>query len=669
MKLTFEGLFPFKTEQSIVLGEQHGLFLITGKNYDMAGNNGSGKSSIVDILSYSLYGKTARDIYIDSIWHEGNKKGKAILELDKDFIVQRGYDGVFINNKKYDTKAANELIINKIGLDFNSFLSSVYFVQGTFGFALKSDNEKKAILTKLLNLEKWDERKKKVSEKIEQLEVVLFNLKENISFINGQKSNLEQQRDSYSKTINKWENEHIQSLNCKEKELSELKLSILIPIDEIHKKLDELSDLHKSTNLQYNKEGEALTNELSSVVSTKLSELTELKKELNEKYNKKILDFKNKYSIVINQIGNSEKTMIELGRNLKQVDDNLNKLKLKQCPTCNQNVNEDIYTSLSNQYIKTKFDIGESLKKEYLTYSELCVEKENKEKEIKELQEELKSSIADILLLEKEEEDKLNKEKEEIKNKIYNLRNEQNNFIDKIVSEQEQLNNQILLYKKLELLEKEINNKKKETNPYIDLRVTTINELDKVNKDILLLEEDKKDCEALLMYYTEIKKIFSDTGVKSFIFDSIIPEFEELANIYCREISNGQIGIRFDTQTQLKSGTVKEKFNILVEDNKGEREFNAWSGGEKKRMSIAIDLALATILQGSNRYFNFIIFDELFDALDITGIYTVLNLLTSIESQKSIYIITQNEDIRDLFDKDKIIYVEKKYGESNIIQL
>jgi DNA repair exonuclease SbcCD ATPase subunit len=82
--------------------------------------------------------------------------------------------------------------------------------------------------------------------------------------------------------------------------------------------------------------------------------------------------------------------------------------------------------------------------------------------------------------------------------------------------------------------------------------------------------------------------------------------------------------------------------------------FNSLSGGEKKRISLGVMLALndLLVLSGKERS-NLIFFDEIADSLDeegVKGLLELIHLLTK-ETNKKLFIITHNDYFVSLLEE------------------
>ena len=132
------------------------------------------------------------------------------------------------------------------------------------------------------------------------------------------------------------------------------------------------------------------------------------------------------------------------------------------------------------------------------------------------------------------------------------------------------------------------------------------------------------------------------------------------------KLTSGHIEVKFNTQATLKSGETREKFSIEISNQDGGQEYSANSGGERKRIDLAINLALQDLVASrSNKRINIAMFDEIFDSLDETGIEQVIELLQELSKEKSsIFVISHNEHLKSYFTN--VITITKKDGFSTL---
>lgn len=144
---------------------------------------------------------------------------------------------------------------------------------------------------------------------------------------------------------------------------------------------------------------------------------------------------------------------------------------------------------------------------------------------------------------------------------------------------------------------------------------------------------------------------FSESGLIKYIIRNILDFFNSRSNYYLTSLSKGKFIIEFD-----------DSLNETI-FNEGESSFfDSMSGGEKKRVSLAVMLALndLLLLTGKERS-NLIFFDEVADTLDGQGVVSLFEVLNNISKEKKILVITHNDEFISLLQNEADnFYVEKR---------
>ena len=133
---------------------------------------------------------------------------------------------------------------------------------------------------------------------------------------------------------------------------------------------------------------------------------------------------------------------------------------------------------------------------------------------------------------------------------------------------------------------------------------------------------------------------FSEQGLVKYVIRNILDFFNERSNYYLSVLTGGLLSISFD---ELLSETIKS--------NGGHVFFEALSGGEKKKVSLAVMLSLndLLVLSGKNRS-NLVFFDEVADSLDQEGIKGLHELLKDITEKRKVFIISHNNYLTSLIE-------------------
>ena len=188
--LTLKSFLSYREKQVLDFTKFH-VALISGEN-------GNGKSSILDAVTFALF-SMARGV-------EGNKKGLGDLVSNGDsflsvslqfvqdgsrFRIMRTYDkikrssnmllqlekdGDFVNISESTIRETNKKIEDIIHMNYETFITSSFVMQGRSDyFTAKNPTERIEILREMLNLNIYEKAREKVKEKLREAE---FEIKE-----------------------------------------------------------------------------------------------------------------------------------------------------------------------------------------------------------------------------------------------------------------------------------------------------------------------------------------------------------------------------------------------------------------------------------------------------------------------------------------------------------
>jgi len=153
-------------------------------------------------------------------------------------------------------------------------------------------------------------------------------------------------------------------------------------------------------------------------------------------------------------------------------------------------------------------------------------------------------------------------------------------------------------------------------------------------------------------------KGFGNAGLPSLMMDAIVPQISTSANKYLETLADGDIKVTFDTQSKLKSGESRDKLamELCIEGVQGSRP----SGGQKRKISIAVDLALMDLVASrEHSAIDFLGMDEVLDGLDAAGKSRVMDLLRKLrETKSSIYVVSHDSGLAELFESQITIVKE-----------
>ena len=227
--------------------------------------------------------------------------------------------------------------------------------------------------------------------------------------------------------------------------------------------------------------------------------------------------------------------------------------------------------------------------------------------------------------------------------------------------------NQFIIQKNI--LDKVIDRCKNDVNTF-DTEINVISnsitakqgEIEKTKSKVDILQSYKK----ILTFW---ETAFSNKGIKSLLFDEFCRLFNNEIGNSLSLLSGNSMSVSLSNQTRLASGELSEKMSIKVILFGKEKDYVNLSGGEKRRVDIAVMVTLNKIIRMmyniSSGLLGMLILDEIFSSLDNSGEENVYELLEELShSINSIYVITHTEELKSYFNN--YITVKKKNRCSSI---
>lgn len=179
----------FLSWKDLSYGITPGVTIIDGWNEDDGTPEGSGKSAILNLICWTIYGKIPKDANIDDVIKEGEKTCEGTVSFSDGMQVHRSrkpnellmaYRDKIIKGK--DAKETQVLIEEYVGLSFETFCQTVYFAQNyTKKFITSNQEEKGKILSEVQDLVVFDKSGKEVRSLIKLEEEALVKLKHSIN--------------------------------------------------------------------------------------------------------------------------------------------------------------------------------------------------------------------------------------------------------------------------------------------------------------------------------------------------------------------------------------------------------------------------------------------------------------------------------------------------------
>jgi DNA repair exonuclease SbcCD ATPase subunit len=164
------------------------LTLVLGENLDQGGDdsgsrNGTGKTTIINALSYAMYGKALTNIRANNLINKTNSKGMVVsLDFEKggnQYRLERGRSPTFfkfyINNEEQaedesqgDSRKTQEYLNDLLGMSHDMFKHIVALNTYSEPFLAMRQNDQRAIIEQLLGITILSEKAENLKEQLKQ---------------------------------------------------------------------------------------------------------------------------------------------------------------------------------------------------------------------------------------------------------------------------------------------------------------------------------------------------------------------------------------------------------------------------------------------------------------------------------------------------------------------
>ena len=308
--------------QAINFEKEH-LTLVLGENLDLGGDdsgsrNGTGKTTIVNALSYALYGQALTNIKKENLINKTNGKGMLVtVEFEKDNIkyrIERGRKPnvlkLYINNKEQETKdddaqgdsrETQKFIDQTIEMSHTMFKHLIALNTYTEPFLSMRASDQREVIEQLLGITL-------LSEKAESLKILNKDIKDNIAGENIKINSI--------KTVN----------------------------ENVQKSIDSLTLKSRAWETKKNADIESLALAITSLekinIDSELSAHAALKLWLEQ--NQSLNELRKQKATYESALSQAERTVKKYEKEIIALSDN-------KCPQCEQNLQDHTHQSLIEQ--------------------------------------------------------------------------------------------------------------------------------------------------------------------------------------------------------------------------------------------------------------------------------------------------------------------------------
>jgi DNA repair protein SbcC/Rad50 len=179
-------------------------------------------------------------------------------------------------------------------------------------------------------------------------------------------------------------------------------------------------------------------------------------------------------------------------------------------------------------------------------------------------------------------------------------------------------------------------------------KLAALQELDRQQKELHSSADESRRALSLL---EELRDAFGRRGVPTMIIETAVPEMEREANRLLADMSDGRMRLRMETQKETKAGDARDTLELFISDDLGTRAYEMYSGGEAFRINFAIRIALSRLLaRRAGAQLRALFIDEGFGTQDAAGRERLVAAIQSVQNDfDRILVITHLDELRDAF--------------------
>jgi len=280
--LTVKNFMSVGNQTQAVDFNKEQLTLVLGENLDQGGDdsgsrNGTGKTTIINALSYALYGQALTNIKRNNLINKTNSKGMVVsLDFEKDgteYKVERGRSPTFlkfyINNQEQeltdesqgDSRKTQEFINDLLGMSHDMFKHIVALNTYTEPFLSMRTNDQRAIIEQLLGITILSEKAESLKEKVRTTKEAITQETLKIEAIQTANSKIETTIESLKNNQRAWTAKKRADIEKLQKSIDELEHLDIDEELEAHEKLANWTELNTAITA-LNKEKSTLESAL-----------------------------------------------------------------------------------------------------------------------------------------------------------------------------------------------------------------------------------------------------------------------------------------------------------------------------------------------------------------------------------------------------------------------
>ena len=637
----------------------------------ISGQNGAGKSSLLDALTWALFGE-ARGKDKDALINLGSKAAEVALTFKYEeniyrvqrttprgkstvleFQIRDGEDWRPLTEKS--ARETQARIEQTLRLDYDTFVNASFFLQGKADeFTQKKAGERKSVLGNILGLEIWETYRERTAERRKEIEKETAGIDRSIADIDAELAEEEPRK------------RRLKELESDLKRLSEARKTQETALESLRRAAASLNQRLAEEKARLEEERRGL-KEQEKVISDQLSVTSALTAQIES----------TKKSLAETEERIAERSKLEENRNaareqfatlkaeneLRKIEMDELKARINQlkaaggaaCPLCGQVLSEEHRRSTLEQLQNEGKEKGDRFRANKSSMDALAKQITNYE-----------SQAAKMGSAERERLN-LSTSITQWTERIETIRNSAKNWetigakrlkeVEAILASEKyavEIKKPTVSLDEAERalfqLQEQENNKNQEVGGARQL----VDVLVSLRQRKVGCAAEREEKQQLIVQHKTLERAFGKDGVPALLIEQALPQIETKANDLLDRLSDGRMSIRFATQAEYKDkkrDDLKETLDIQISDGAGLRDYEMFSGGERFRVDFAIRLALSEVLaQRKGARLQPLVIDEGFGSQDTQGRQRLIEAINTVRGDfAKILVITHLDELKDAF--------------------
>jgi DNA repair protein SbcC/Rad50 len=645
----------------------------------LCGENGAGKSSVFDAITYALWGETSRgrgddlihsgqnDMSVELEFLSGTNRYLIIRKQTRGSVTRSGksvldiqvFDGTEYKPLSEALKKETQAQINSLlHLDYDTFINSAMILQGRANeFSKKRPGERKEILANILDLSFYDQLEQQARDLAGKNKIDAAILERDLLDLQGKLGDRGQLRGAQGEAATALKS------TAHEKEVAEA------TVEDLRQRRGALSAKKEQVDL------------LAEQITTRQRKLEGLQKNFTEaranieRLNKVIAggsEIEAGYAACQEQLEGHNIALSQVKADIQslnvvnnELSSTINDLKDKiemltgtgaACPLCESELGADGCAKLrdklagelnakAGQQSETNAKIGES--KTLGSHLEKVIG--TSAAALKKIEASRSEVAAATVRLENEEAGRF-----DLLEDIQALGKEITDLSVKYTAIKNDLSGLPEITAQLAPAEQRLaalNNSERELRDRLAALAVKLQQVDEYATEITTKAAALCLCKEDESLYSELARYFGKRGIQALIIEETLPEIEAEANLLLSKMTDGRMALTIETQKDTKKGSTVETLEVKIADELGMRPYEMFSGGEAYRIDLALRIAISRLLvRRAGAAMPILIIDEGFGTQDSAGIEKLVEAISSIQDDfEKVFVITHLDELKDRF--------------------